>query len=200
MASERRLFLAGATGVIGVQLIPLLVQQGFRVAGMTRSTQRGKQLEQQGAEPVVCDVYDRDQLVRAVREFGPDVVMHQLTDLPDDAQRIQEFLAANSRIRTEGTRNLIDAAETAGAQAFIAQSIAWELPGEAGKSVTEHERMVLDFGGVVARYGMFYGPGTYHPDDVPDHPRVHVADAAARTVELIDAPSGIVTVVDATGA
>lgn len=196
MTSDRHLFLAGASGVIGVQLIPLLLQRGFRVAGMTRSAERARELEQQGAVPIVCDVYDRDQLVRAVRQFAPEVVMHQLTDLPDDVERIQEFLSANSRIRTEGTRNLIEAATDAGAQRFIAQSIAWELPGEAGKSVSEHERMVLDFGGVVVRYGMFYGPGTYHPDDVPGHPRVHVADAAARTIELIDAPSGIVTVVD----
>ena len=60
----------------------------------------------------------------------------------------------------------------------------------------EHERAVLGAGGVVLRYGRFYGPGTYHPDAVAEPPAVHVDEAARRTVEALDAPSGIVTVVD----
>ncbi len=194
--SERRLFLAGATGVIGVQLIPRLLEAGFQVAGLTRSEEKADSLREEGVIPVVCDVYSRDALIAAVQQFDPDVVMHELTDLPDDKERLGEFMSANSRIRTEGTRNLVDAANAAGANHFIAQSIAWELGGEAGRSVAQHEQMVLDIGGVVLRYGQFYGPGTYHPDDRPDHPRVHVSDAAARTVELIDASSGVVTIAD----
>jgi nucleoside-diphosphate-sugar epimerase len=146
--------------------------------------------------PVVCDVYSREPLIEAVQQFDPDVVMHQLTDLPDDKERLGEFMKANSRIRTEGTKNLVDAATAAGASHFIAQSIAWELDGDAGRSVAQHEQLVLEIGGVVLRYGQFYGPGTYHPDDRPDHPRVHVSDAAERTVELIEASSGIVTIAD----
>jgi nucleoside-diphosphate-sugar epimerase len=194
--SERRLFLAGATGVIGVQLIPRLLDAGFRVAGLTRSEEKAESLRQRGVIPVVCDVYSREPLIEAVQQFDPDVVMHQLTDLPDDKERLGEFMKANSRIRTEGTKNLVDAATAAGASHFIAQSIAWELDGDAGRSVAQHEQLVLEIGGVVLRYGQFYGPGTYHPDDRPDHPRVHVSDAAERTVELIEASSGIVTIAD----
>lgn len=197
MPSARRLFLAGATGAIGVQLVPLLLEAGYEVAGMTRTAAKAEHLRDRGAIPVVCDVYDRDRLIGAVREFAPEVVMHQLTDLPDELERIGAFLAANSRIRTEGTRNLLDAAHAAGAAGFLAQSVAWELPGRGGEAVAEHERMVLAFGGVVLRYGQFYGPGTYQEDGAPDDgPRVHVAEAARRTVELIDAPSGVVVIVD----
>jgi nucleoside-diphosphate-sugar epimerase len=196
MNHQRKLFLAGATGVIGVQLIPLLIERNFEVAGSTRSPAKASTLEAQGVVPIVCDVYDRERLIELVADFAPEVVMHQLTDLPDDRAQLEEFFAANSRIRTEGTSNLLAAARHVGAERFIAQSIAWELPGKSGQAVADHERMVREFGGVVARYGQFYGPGTYHPDDKPAHPRVHVAEAARRTVELIDAPSQTVDIVD----
>jgi nucleoside-diphosphate-sugar epimerase len=199
MNDQRKLFLAGATGVIGVQLIPLLIERGFEVAGSTRSPQKASNLETQGVVPIVCDVYDRERLIELVADFGPDVVMHQLTDLPDDRAHLEESFAANSRIRTEGTRNLLAAARQAGATGFIAQSIALHLPGPDGQAVADHERMVRDFGGVVARYGQFYGPGTYHPDDKPAHPRIHVAEAARRTIELIDAPSRTIEIVDPVG-
>lgn len=144
-----RVFLAGASGVIGVQLVPLLVAEGHEVAGMTRSPGKAEALRELGAEPVVADVYDAAALRDAVVGFGPDLVMHQLTDLPDDPAKIPEFGGFNSRIRTEGTRNLLDAAAAAGARRFLAQSIAWRLPGEAHAPVDEHEAMVLDAGGVV---------------------------------------------------
>ncbi|HVY95884.1 MAG TPA: NAD(P)H-binding protein [Solirubrobacterales bacterium] len=189
-----RVFLAGASGVIGVQLVPLLVAEGHEVAGMTRSAGKAEALRELGAEPIVVDVYDAAALREAVVGFGPDLVMHQLTDLPDDPAQIPAFGGSNSRIRTEGTRNLLDAAAAAGAGRFLAQSIAWRLPGEAHAPVDEHEAMVLDAGGVVLRYGRFHGPGTYHEHDLPEPPYVGVAEAARRTVELLDAPSGVVTV------
>jgi uncharacterized protein YbjT (DUF2867 family) len=80
-----RIFLAGATGVIGTRLIPLLVADGHVVAGMTRSAGRAGQVRDLGAEPVICDVYDAAALTAAMTGFRPDVVLHQLTDLPDDA-------------------------------------------------------------------------------------------------------------------
>jgi nucleoside-diphosphate-sugar epimerase len=194
----RRVFLAGATGVIGVQLVPLLLEAGFEIAGSTRSEDKAHELQAAGVQPVVCDVFDRERLVEAVTLFAPDVVMHQLTDLPDELDNLQAHAAMNNRIRREGTRNLIDAAQAAGASRFLAQSVAWELPGDGGAAVREHERMVLAIGGVVLRYGRFYGPGTYHPGDRPTTPPiVHVADAARRTVELIDAPSGVYVIADA---
>jgi nucleoside-diphosphate-sugar epimerase len=191
-----RIFLAGASGVIGVRLIPLLISDGHAVAGMTRSPNKAETLRQLGVEPVVCDVFDQDALVAAVQAFRPELVMHQLTDLPDQVDRIPEFADRNNRIRTDGTRNLLAAAREAGARRFLAQSIAWTPPA-GGEAVAEHERMVLEAGGVVVRYGTFYGPGTYSGSDrVPPPPRIHVDEAARRTVGLLEAPSGVVVIVE----
>lgn len=194
-----RVFLAGASGAIGRQLVPLLVEAGHEVAGMTRSPGKVEMLRELGAEPVVVDAYDAPKLVEAVVAFEPDLVMHQLTDLPPNPAEIPARGSANARIRTEGTRNLIAAAEAAaGEPKLLVQSIAWELPAGAHASVEEHERMVLDAGGIVVRYGRFYGPGTYHPEegDRPEPPAIHVAEAARRTVELLDAPTGVHTLTD----
>jgi nucleoside-diphosphate-sugar epimerase len=191
-----RIFLAGATGVIGRRIIPLLREAGHEVAGMTRSESNVAALRALGAEPVVCDVFDSERVHAAVAEFAPDLVMHQLTDLPDDAARIRETSGANARIRREGTRNLLQAADAAGVARFLAQSVAWTISGDGGAAVAEMEQMVLAAGGVVLRYGQFYGPGTYHPGEPPPAPRIHIDAAAARTATLLDAPSGIVTIVE----
>jgi nucleoside-diphosphate-sugar epimerase len=190
-----RIFLAGASGVIGARLIPLLTGDGHAVAGMTRTPEKAAALKALGAEPVVCDVFDPNALTDAVSAFGPELVMHQLTDLPDQLDQIPEFAARNNRIRTEGTRNLLAGAQAAGATRFLAQSIAWS-PSSGGEAVAEHERLVLDVGGVVIRYGTFYGPGTYSGSDrVPPPPRIHVDEAARRTVGLLTAPPGHVAVI-----
>jgi uncharacterized protein YbjT (DUF2867 family) len=97
-----RIFVAGATGVIGVRLVQLLVGAGHSVAGMTRSAEKADALRELGAEPVVCDVYDPPRLNDAVAGFGSEMVMHQLTDLPDDADQIPAFAVRNDRMRTEG--------------------------------------------------------------------------------------------------
>jgi hypothetical protein len=99
-------------------------------------------------------------------------------------------------MRREGTRNLLAAAEAAGASCFIAQSVAWQLSGDAGAAVRELERLVLAAAGVVLRYGRLYGPGTYYETEKPEPPRVHVDEAARRTVTALDAASGIVEVAD----
>ena len=122
--------------------------------------------------------------------------MHQLTDLPDDPARIGETAAVNARVRREGTSNLLAAARAAGAPEFIAQSVAWQLSGEGGASIADHESLVLARGGVVLRYGRFYGPGTYYERNLPEHPRVHVDDAARRTVAALGSEPGIVTIAD----
>lgn len=176
-----RIFLAGATGVIGVRLVPLLLAAGHEVAGMTRS--QPELVERLGAQPVVCDVFDFPRLREAMASFRPELVLHQLTDLPDRYEELEASLERNRRIRDEGTRNLLDAAPGV---RMVAQSIAFP-PG-----APEHERMVLEAGGVVLRYGIFYGPGTYSGDEQPPPPRIHVDDAARRTVELLDAPAGSV--------
>jgi nucleoside-diphosphate-sugar epimerase len=192
-----RIFIAGASGVIGVRLVPLLVSAGHVVAGMTRSPAKAAGLSELGAEPVVCDVYDAPALTRAVGAFGPDVVFHQLTDLPDDAGEMPRFRDRNDRMRGEGTRNLLAAAAAAGARRVIAQSISWELPAEHARAVTAaHERAVLAAGGVVIRYGQLYGPGTFFPAGPPSPPRIHVDAAARQTLPSLDVPAGVTLVAD----
>ena len=105
-----RIFVAGASGVIGVRLIPLLVAGGHTVAGMTRSPQKAHMLAELRAEPVVCDVFDTDALTRAVTDFGADVVLHQLTDLPDRLEDIPTFAERSNDMLVRGTRNLLAAA------------------------------------------------------------------------------------------
>lgn len=182
--------------MIGVRLVPLLVAAGHEVAAMTRSPEKVGALCALGGEPVVCDVFDRKSLQEAAVSFEPDVVMHQVTDLPDDARRIPELGSANARMRREGTANLLAAASVAGASRFFAQSVAWELAGDSGRAVSELERATLDVGGVVLRYGQFYGPGTYHEGARPPQPRIQIDEAARRTVEALDASSGVIEIVE----
>ncbi|GAB2681335.1 NAD-dependent epimerase/dehydratase family protein [Nocardia goodfellowii] len=191
-----RIFLAGASGVLGTRLVPLLIAAGHEVAGMTRSPEKARLLADAGAEPVVCDAYDLDGLVAAVTAYAPDSVMHQLTDLPDDPARLAEGRAANARIRREGTTNLLAAARAAGATRFLAQSVAWELTGEGQAAKEFLETSVLAAHGVVLRYGQFYGPGTYYPDAPPASPRIALEEAAARTVRALESKPGIYEVTE----
>ena len=160
---------------------------------MTRSPGKVEQLRALGAEPVVRDVFDEVGLREAVVAFRPDAVVNELSDLPDERSATNE---ANARMRRQGTRNLLAASEAAGASRFVAQSIAWQLPGEAGAAVAELERLVLAASGVVVRYGRFYGPGTYYEDKKPEPPRVQVDEAARLTLPALDAPSGVIEVKD----
>jgi nucleoside-diphosphate-sugar epimerase len=194
--TRMRILVAGATGAIGARLVPLLVDGGHTVAGLTRSSDKRRPLEAAGAEAIVCDVYDAAGLKTAVVDFRPDAMIDELTDLPDRAADLESFAGRNDRMRREGTRNLLDAARAAAIEKLLAQSIAWHLPGDRGAAVDELERAVLDAGGVVVRYGRLYGPGTFYETDLPEPPRVHVDEAARRTVALLDAPPGIVEVVD----
>jgi nucleoside-diphosphate-sugar epimerase len=192
-----RIFLAGASGVIGQRLVPRLVRAGHVVGGMTRSAARTELLARLGAEPVLCDVFDREALIEAVRGFKPDALLNELTDLPDDAARIGEFTELNARIRLEGTRNLIEAARQGGFPKILAQSVAWQLPdGPDARAVTELERSVLAESGVVLRYGQFYGAGTYNEQQLPEPPRVHIDRAADRTVAALGEPTGVVVITD----
>ncbi len=193
----RRIYLAGASGVIGSRLVPLLVDAGYTVGAMTRSSEKAARLASLGAEPIVCDVFDRGALTTAVRSFSPDLVLHELTDLPDAVEDLPKAGLLNARIRVEGTRNLIDAINGLDEPKIVAQSIAWTPdPGPGADAVTSLEQAVLAANGVVLRYGAFYGPGTYYEGELPAAPRVHIDTAAARTLEALDAPSGILTVVD----
>lgn len=172
-----RVFVAGATGVMGTRLVPLLIARGDVVAGLTRS--RPEAVAALGAEPVVCSVFDAAALTEAVQQFAPEVVVHQLTDLPDNEEELKAAVQANYRMRTEGTRNLLAAA---GDVKTVAQSTAFPA------LVEEHENAVLAAGGVVLRYGYWYGPGTWYEDTLPPRPRIHIDEAARRTVDALEAP------------
>ena len=198
----RRVFLAGAAGAIGRRLVPLLVAEGFQVIGTTRSACKAEALRVLGAEPVIVDVFDRTALARAVRAARPDVVVHQLTDLPPglDPGQMSDAVRRNARLRADGTRNLVQAALAAQVPRLVAQSIAWayapaaephgeddpldlDAGGDRGVSVggvAALEKAVLGsppLAGVVLRYGRLYGPGT-GADAPPATLPLHV-DAAA---------------------
>jgi nucleoside-diphosphate-sugar epimerase len=192
-----RIFLAGASGVIGRKLTPMLVEAGHTVAGTTRSAEKAELVRELGAEPFVVDVYDAQVLRGLVVDWSPDLVMHQLTDLPDDASDIPLRAAGNARIRTEGTANLIAAAQAAGAERFLAQSIAWTpAAGNESREALESQALAYEGTGVVLRYGQFYGPGTYYESEPPDPPRIAIGAAACATVTALEAPTGIVEIVD----
>src|ERR1700729_3320808 len=122
-----RIFLAGAAGVVGGRVTPLLLAQGHRVWGSTRSPDKSEVLRKLGALPVAVDVFDAEALATAVLEAKAEIVIHQLTDLAvvHDPARRSDALARNARIRDEGTSNLVAAPREAYARRLIAQSISW---------------------------------------------------------------------------
>lgn len=187
-----RIFLAGATGVIGVRLVPLMLAEGHVVAAMTRTAEKVSGLRAAGVTPVLCDLFDQKSLTAAVKDFRPNIIVHQVTDLPDEIGKLAEFLASTDRVRSEGTRNLIAAAQAVNASGFVAQSIAW---GE-GPVVEAQENAVISAGGTVLRYGQFYGPGTYYETEPPPAPRIHIDDAARRTMLFLAGPPGIFAITD----
>jgi uncharacterized protein YbjT (DUF2867 family) len=192
-----RIFFAGASGVLGRHLVPLLVDAGHVVGAMTRSAAKADLLESAGAQPIVCDVFDRVGLTNAVRAFAPDLVLHELTDLPDELKDLPADSELNARIRDEGTRNLIDAMGGLAQVKIVAQSVAWRMsPGREADAVSVLEASVLAADGVVLRYGFLYGPDTYFDVDLPPAPRVHIETAAARTLDALIAPPGVLTIVD----
>src|SRR5436190_14379284 len=122
-----RIFLAGATGAIGRRLMPLLLAAGHEVTGTTRSAANAEELKASGVTPAVADAFDAGALERAVIAARPEIIIHQWTDLPKifDEAGLAAAYPRNARIRTEGTRNLIAAAQAAAARRFIVQSIAF---------------------------------------------------------------------------
>ena len=201
------IFLAGASGVIGRRLVPMLRDAGHRVTGTTRSPEKAAALETLGANGVVVDVFDARALLKAMYAAHPDVVIHQLTDLPDtkDPKTYPDAIARNARVRIEGTPNLVKAAHMYGARRLIAQSVAFAYaPGDEPHAETAPldraaegtRRTLVDaitvlesavahapgIDAIVLRYGYFYGPGTW--DMTPNaKPAVHV-DAAAHAALL----------------
>jgi nucleoside-diphosphate-sugar epimerase len=181
-----KVFVAGATGAIGKQLVPRLVAAGHEVHGMTRSESKQAMLDELGAVPVVADALDPDQVAQAVGEATPDVIVHELTAIGSvDLRHFDRDFALTNRLRTEGTDHLLSAGQAVGVRRFVAQSYgAWWYVRTGGPVKSEEdpldptparemrgswtairhlEEAVLDARwteGIVLRYGAFYGPGT----------------------------------------
>jgi nucleoside-diphosphate-sugar epimerase len=182
-----KVLVAGATGALGKQLVPLLVARGHEVVGMTRSQSKREALIDLGATPAVADALDPEQVARAVAEAEPDVIVHQLTALSGelDMRHFDRTFAETNRLRTEGTDHLLASGRAVGVTRFVAQSYAgWPFARRGGHVKTEDDpldpappeamRGTLDAirhlekavtgadwtEGVVLRYGGFYGPGT----------------------------------------
>jgi nucleoside-diphosphate-sugar epimerase len=204
-------FVAGASGAIGRPLVPKLVAAGHDVTGMTRSEERAEAVRAAGARAAVVDVFDAERLRHAVTDARPEVVIHELTSLPDRLDfRKQGIYEPTNRVRTEGTRNLLDAARAAGARRFVCQSIAFayrpdgaglkteddalmeSAPGPFGggiRALHEMEGLVLgaeDMEGLVLRYGFFYGPGTYYAED-----GTTTADVRRRRMPIVGKGTGV---------
>lgn len=178
-----RVFVAGATGALGKRLVPLLVERGHEVTGMTRTTARAEALQAAGVTPVVADALDHAGVMDAVRDACPEAVVHQLTAL--DLRRFDKSFAQTNALRTIGTDHLLEAAQAAGARRFVAQSFAgWPYARTGGPVKAEADPLdpdppaqlaatlaairhleaavtgARDIEGLVLRYGGFYGPGT----------------------------------------
>jgi nucleoside-diphosphate-sugar epimerase len=219
-----KIFLAGATGVVGQRLAALLRDAKHEVVGTTRTPVKVRMLRMLGITPTVVDVFDADALAQAVLAARPDVVIHQLTDLPS-APGTPGYPAAqeaNRRLRVEGTRNLVQAAKMAGVRRLVAQSIAFVYAPGAGmrseddpldlaaegvrqltvQGVVALEREALgtpDIAGVVLRYGYLYGPGTWY-DVPPKPPSVHVDAAAYAALLAVNKGAGVYNIAEDDGA
>ena len=181
-----RVFVAGATGAIGKQLVPRLVAAGHEVHGMTRSASKKAMLDELGAVPVVADALDPDQVAEAVATAKPDVIVHELTAIGAlDMRHFDRDFAATNRLRTEGTDHLLSAGQAVGVRRFVAQSAVYGFYARTGSAVKSEndpldpsppretraamaairhlEQATLDARwteGIVLRYGAFYGPDT----------------------------------------
>jgi nucleoside-diphosphate-sugar epimerase len=180
-----RVLVAGATGAIGRQLVPRLVEAGHEVHGLTRSASKQALLRELGAVPVVADALDPDQVAEAVGGARPDVIVHQLTAIGAvDTRHMERSFALTNRLRTEGTDHLLSAGQAVGVRRFVAQShiASYARTGAAVKreedpldpsparqmrenleAMRHLETAVLGADwteGIVLRYGWFYGPGT----------------------------------------
>jgi nucleoside-diphosphate-sugar epimerase len=221
---KMRVFLAGATGVIGQRLAAMLCDAKHEVAGTTRTPVKVPLLRAIGIAPILVDVLDADVLAQTVATAQPDVIIHQLTDLPS-APGTSGYPAAqeaNRRLRIEGTRNLMQAAKIAGVPRVVAQSIAFiYAPGEGPQGeddplditaegvrqltvqgIVALEREVLTtpgIDGVVLRYGYLYGPGTWY-DVAPKPPSVHVDAAAHAALLAASKGAGVYNVAEDDGA
>jgi nucleoside-diphosphate-sugar epimerase len=211
-----RIFVAGATGALGTHLLPLLVDRGHSVVGMTRSEAKADLVRSLGAEPVIADALDPDSVGGAISRAEPEVIVHQLTALSEeiDLRHFERSFAQTNRLRTEGTDILLSAARAAGARRFIAQSFAgWPAERSGGPIKTEDDPLDTDppaavrttleailhleravvgaapIEGLALRYGGFYGPGTSLQLDPPAGE--HVEAIRGRKFPIVGGGAGV---------
>jgi nucleoside-diphosphate-sugar epimerase len=181
-----KIFVAGASGAIGKRLTPLLVADGHNVFATTRTESKTGEIRAEGAEAIVMDGLNKDDVVRAVMSCRPDVIVHEMTAIA--LRNLQDFdheFTTTNQLRTRGTENLLDAARAAGTRMFVAQSFAgWPAIREGGRIKTEQDAFdphppkamtetlgairrleslvtsASEIQGIVLRYGSLYGPGT----------------------------------------
>jgi nucleoside-diphosphate-sugar epimerase len=221
-----KIFVAGATGVVGRLLLPILIRAGHEVIGMTHSEEKKGTILDMGARAIVADALDREEILTVIDEVRPEVVIHQLTSLSS------RNFSDNTRIRMEGTRNLVDASLAAGVNRIIAQSISFAYePGDNPATeevpldihapmprrttidgVAALEKIVTEIPHyVILRYGLLYGPDSWYDMEgfMADQVRLkqlpatdgvssflHAEDAANAALLALDWPSGPVNVVD----
>jgi nucleoside-diphosphate-sugar epimerase len=185
-----KIFIAGGTGAVGRPLVAELLARGHSIVALTRSAEKAPVLAEQGVEPAVADIFDKEAVREVVRRVQPEVVIEQLTALPKTYTResMRNAAALNRRIRLEGGENVLAAAQAAGVRRYLRQSVAfWATPGAGladedtpsaldaspavaadAEVVAELEQRLLEtpnIEGIVLRYGFFYGPGTwFNPD------------------------------------
>jgi 2-alkyl-3-oxoalkanoate reductase len=182
-----RVFVAGSTGVVGKNLVPLLLESGHEVVALVRTPKKGKEAEALGAKAVVADALDKDALTAAIRRAEPEVILHQLTALTGvtNFKKLDEEFALTNRLRTEATETMLAATRLVRGRRFIAQSFCgWPFAREGGPIKTEEDpldptppatfrktfaairyleeavRRTTDLEALALRYGFFYGPGT----------------------------------------
>lgn len=232
-----RVLIAGATGVIGRQLVTRLNKAGHDVTGLARSADRAAAVRELGAEAAVADALDSSAVAKAVYETSPDAVVNMLTAIPRELnpKRFARDFEMTNRLRTEGTRNLVTAAANAGVGKVISQGLAYAYdpaPGLADEdaplwvsppsqfvaardALRELERLTVEAGGLVLRYGHLYGPGSSMDRDgsvtaqlrsgkmpvvgggTAVHSFTHAEDAADAVLAALDsAATGALNIVD----
>jgi nucleoside-diphosphate-sugar epimerase len=221
-----KIFVVGATGLIGTKLTKRLLEEGYEVAGLTRSQQGKAKLEDQGVTGFIGDVFKADTVEAAIASYKPDVIINEITDLK------QADMSANTRVRKEGTKNIVSAALNNDVQHIQSQSIAFVYEGGQGLATEETsldyqatgERKVTVDGvealeqetariphHVILRYGLLYGPQTWFGKDGMIYNQfidgsvsmsngiqsfIHIDDAVETTIQALSFEPGIYNVTD----
>ncbi|CAL29341.1 NAD-dependent epimerase/dehydratase family protein [Staphylococcus carnosus] len=221
-----KIFVTGATGLIGTKLTKRLLEEGYEVAGLTTSQNGKEKLQNAGVTPYVGDIFDYDTIDEAIGDFKPDVIMNEITDLKN------VDMAANTKVRIEGTKNLVDAAIKHDVENMQSQSIAFVYEGGKGLAT---EETPLDYNAtgdrkvtvdgvegleketariknhVILRYGWLYGPGTWYGEDGMIYSQfkngkvdmtdgvlsfIHIDDAVETAIQALNFETGTYNVAD----